>query len=558
MPSFLKEAYRMWLRTTLLAALLIASLFSTTFKSGPVRAQTTQYGPRLEHLQFVVLPTFDVQQLAMRRGDVDVLVNLTFNEARVLWGTVVTIQGWDAYQPYLRGAMRWAFDWDSWNYWTVCNLYWDAGHEHLSDFNFSWTKAIFTLKDHPQYPPNPAWVDSTLVPANPTWDQLSWIYDSLIGVNPYMPFVEMHQLEGCHMLDGARDPDFPETPGYLVEDWLVTDGPMAGYLGMKVTFYLNTEIPIFWHDGHRFDAYDIAFAWEYLAANKIPETWSTFQWLHHTEVNHPLNDTITAYMTYTKLDLVRGLSTCGPCVPFPLMYLWGQPRMFPEHIWGCTHGRGGRATPACEWVNRADAWNAQLEWINTGDVNGTAGTKPLTDSDALVESGLCLCDVGTQDPAGGKLSCVHNCGCVLDDRDTLGNEILDYNPEAYPNPTPAYPWLTELIGTGPYVWYGYDPVGGIGNLIAFDERTHETVMPGVHYWKPTDKIHDELVEMFWMLGDVDLNGQIRVVWDLATMGFYYMLPVPPAPWRADINKDGIIDICDLSTAGRNYGIEREV
>ncbi|MCW3977902.1 MAG: ABC transporter substrate-binding protein [Candidatus Bathyarchaeota archaeon] len=442
---------------------------------------------------------------------------------------------YDAYDLDLIGIVNAKMK-GSWNYWTVCNLDWDSGLDRWSDLPIfdpgTKTMAIFCQGEDYQYPANPAWVSSTV-----TWDQIDYIYDSLIGMNPY----NLKDKPGW--LDLSRDPDPNTTPGYNIEEWTVTDGPAAGDTGMKVTFYPKTTVDRPWHDGHLWDVWDVAFAWEYLTANKIPRSWSTMEYFHHCEVNYPDNDAITAYMTTTSIVLPYGLSE------------WSS--MFPEHVWGCTHGRGGRAVAGCGTEDRETAWNAQLSWINSGEVAGTAGTKPGTDSDADVESGLCLCAV---DPGGqsaeGKLTCEHGSGCVIDDRTTVENEILDYDPAGYPWPTAAYPWLTEQIGTGSYVYYSIDVTSGIGNLVVFDERTHDTVMPGVHYPLSVDEVHNTLVEFFWELGDVDLDGQITIL-DISIMGANFMNPVPPAPWRADIDQDGWITIRDMSYCGINYGEERE-
>lgn len=133
-----------------------------------------------------------------------------------------------------------------------------------------------------------------------------------------------------------------------------------------------------------------------------------------------------------------------------------------------------------------------------------------------------------------------------------------YDPDVYGHATAAYPWLTELIGTGPFVWGGINVGMGRGDLIAYDTSTHTTVMPDCHYWKTNDEIHDELVEMFWELGDVNLDGEITVIPDMAIMSHWFMTPVPPAPESADLNGDGTIDMRDLTIAAVNYGEEREI
>jgi hypothetical protein len=423
----------------------------------------------------------------------------------------------------------------TWNGWTGSNMYWRPGSERYSDLPIftpgTKTMMIFTQGEDYQYPANPLWASSAV-----TNDQMFHIYDGLIGLNPY----NLKDTDGN--LDLTRDPSPTTTPGYHVETWTVTDGPAAGNPGMKVTYYLNSTARMY-HDGHVWDAYDLVFGWEYTCANKVPRAWSTMQYFHHAEVEDA--NTVTAYMTTTGITLPYGLDT------------WGA--FTPEHIWGCTASRGGRAKPGCVVANRRDAWNAQLSWINSGAVPGTAGQKPATDADATDESGLCMCAI---DPAGqsagGKLTCIHLSGCVLDDHATGENEILDYDPAAYAWGTTEYPWLTEMVGNGPWVYYNIDAATGIGNLVAFDESTQAVTGSGIHYYASVNELHNTMTEYFWELGDVDLNGEIRVVYDLAIQGANFFVPVPPAPSRADINRDGIVDIIDMSYGGLNFGEEREL
>jgi hypothetical protein len=451
---------------------------------------------------------------------------------------------YNAHDEYLMGLVNSKF-YGTWSGPTVSNMYWEPGHERTSDLNASWDMVIFCQGEDYQYPANPAWVSSAV-----TWDQLDYIYDGLIGVNPF----NLKDSYSPDALDVTLDPDWPITPGYYIEyPWTVTDGPAAGNEGMVVTFFLNTTVPRYWHDGHQFDIYDIAFAWEFLSANAVPRSWGDMQYVHHVTVWN--STTISAYMTTTGLTVPYGLS--------------GWSSLFPEHIWGCCSARGGRATVSCDDSNRTVAWNNQTVWNNAA--GGTAGIKPATDPDAGVESGLCTCDAtkwprtaGDADPVqiGSKTTCEHSSGCVIDDRETVENEILDYNPDEFAIPTAAYPDLTEQIGTGPYVWHGVNPGTGIGHLVAFTTQTHKAVMSNCHYWQSMDEFHEGLSKAFWQIGDVDENGQVRVVYDLATMGVWFFQGVPPAPDNADVTpyplKDDWVDMKDMSLAAKNYGEEREI
>jgi hypothetical protein len=452
---------------------------------------------------------------------------------------------YNAHDEDLLGLVNAKFD-GSWNGYTASKMVWRTGNERPSDLVTGGNMVVWCHGEDPQTPANPIQVSSAV-----TWDVLDYVYEGLIGVNPFT----LKDSFFPDALDETVDPDWPSTPGFKYELWTVTDGPKAGDQGMKVTYYLDTT-PRYWHDGHQFDVYDIAFAWEYLTANKVARAWGTMQHLHHVTVEDA--HTITAYMTETGLPLFYGLST------------WSC--LFPEHIWGNEHDRAGRATGSCPWVNREDAWNAQLAWITSTSMGatGTAGTKPATDPDATVESGLCMCDAALDPPAAppvllgtSKTTCEHSSGSVIDDRSTgATNEVLQYDPEEFAHATVAYPFLTELIGTGAFVYHDINLAAGTGNLIAYDLSTHDVEMPNCHYHLTTDQIDNDLLEEFWELGDVNLDGEVRIVPDIATMGALFMQVVGPNH-RADVKpfpepRDEFVDMRDLTQAGQNYGEVREV
>lgn len=134
------------------------------------------------------------------------------------------------------------------------------------------------------------------------------------------------------------------------------------------------------------------------------------------------------------------------------------------------------------------------------------------------------------------------------------DEILGYDPSTNTTkPDGAGPWfgttgaLTQLYGTGPFVFEFYDPVGMYGEVTQL-----------VHYWKITDDIFQEKVEMFHRIGDVDRDGEIGI-FDLSRQGIAYFT-WPPNPLYdpdADINNDGIIDISDIALTSYFYGGQRE-
>jgi ABC-type transport system substrate-binding protein len=145
---------------------------------------------------------------------------------------------------------------------------------------------------------------------------------------------------------------------WTVDPW--TD-PATLQPGSNITFTLRDNV--YWHDGHKFDAFDAKFAWEYIARNRIPQYWADMSHFLYAEVRDPAAATptkVSAYMDIPSQWLKYGLS--------------GTAMIAPEHIYGCTSTRGGRATVSCtpEVENR---------WI---------GARKLLDWG--YETGICLCE----------------------------------------------------------------------------------------------------------------------------------------------------------------------
>ena len=117
---------------------------------------------------------------------------------------------------------------------------------------------------------------------------------------------------------------------------------------------------------------------------------------------------------------------------------------------------------------------------------------------------------------------------------------------------------TNLFGTGPFIFDWYDPIIMWAELLANRQ-----------YFKTTDEIHAQLVEMFHRIGDVNYDGVICDV-DIAEMlarfgcmAKDFIAPgVPPVDDpcydpNVDVNSDGIINGGDLSLANFYYGQLRE-
>jgi len=388
---------------------------------------------------------------------------------------------------------------------TFNNMYWTNPTGHESDLVPGGTMLLFCNQEPLQTPLNPAYASSAY-----TWYVMNYLYDSLLGTNPYTsayyPF----------MLDAAKDPDYPDTPGYYVEPW----GE-----GMKVTYYMVDDT-ILWQDGHEVDAFDCEFAWEYQVEYQIGQWWETFMYFDHADViDVPYNRTIATYWTDTSQF-------------FPITAA-GMALCFPEHIWGCTHERDGRATPSCVYVSQY----AEM-------YDGT----PVT-----VESGLCGCAPGTAHTAPEKTTCVHGSGCVIDHPSTAPNEVYAYDPSYYAHATAEFPWLTELTGSGSWIFRGYNPTAMVSDIIAFDAaRTGSGGDPNVHYWKSTDELHQDLVDMFHEAGDVDSTGKVDIDDQIRmddSAGLWWWMPgFDPG---ADVNSDGVVDVRDIARLSRNFGKNRE-
>ena len=134
-------------------------------------------------------------------------------------------------------------------------------------------------------------------------------------------------------------------------------------------------------------------------------------------------------------------------------------------------------------------------------------------------------------------------------------DILAYNPDLDTDkPEGAGPRFGEpdgpqncLYGTGPYIFQLQGPDNAYADLYA-----------NRHWWKTTDEIESELVQMFHEAGDVDYNGELDAddQTAISTRGFFF-------PWDegwladADINSDGIIDMIDYSYTQLFWGKTRE-
>jgi ABC-type transport system substrate-binding protein len=106
---------------------------------------------------------------------------------------------------------------------------------------------------------------------------------------------------------------------------------------------------------------------------------------------------------------------------------------------------------------------------------------------------------------------------------------------------------TNLFGTGPFIFQFYDDVALFGDLWANE-----------NYFLTTQEIHDLKVEMFHEIGDVNRDGYIDV-FDLSRLGVSYgkFSWEPGYDPDADLNQDGVVDARDLALITWHWGEQRE-
>jgi peptide/nickel transport system substrate-binding protein len=125
----------------------------------------------------------------------------------------------------------------------------------------------------------------------------------------------------------------------------------------------------------------------------------------------------------------------------------------------------------------------------------------------------------------------------------------DYADALSPDYTAGdHPPPTGLFGTGPFVFEYYDPIGLVADLSAND----------LYYFKSTNEIYEQKVEMFHEIGDVNSDGYIDV-FDLSALGVAYGKREgwPGYNPDADLNSDGICDGRDLALITWHWGEQRE-
>jgi ABC-type transport system substrate-binding protein len=134
--------------------------------------------------------------------------------------------------------------------------------------------------------------------------------------------------------------------------------------------------------------------------------------------------------------------------------------------------------------------------------------------------------------------------------------ILEYDPSANTTaPAGAGPWFgagkgfpgTQLYGTGPFVFGHYDPDLQLADF-------HQSVS----YFQTADEIAKLKTMLFHEIGDINRDGYIDV-FDLSALGVAYGQRIgwPGYDPDVDLNSDGIIDGRDLALICYHWGEQKE-
>jgi ABC-type transport system substrate-binding protein len=136
-------------------------------------------------------------------------------------------------------------------------------------------------------------------------------------------------------------------------------------------------------------------------------------------------------------------------------------------------------------------------------------------------------------------------------------DILAYDPSIDTTPKAGMgPWFgagqghpsTCLYGTGPFVFEYWDPVGMVVEM-------HQSVT----YFETSHEMQEQLEDMFYAVGDINRDG---LVWadDRGQMGLLFGMIKgldPEYDENVDVNKDGIIDMGDITVANYFFGKQKE-
>jgi len=130
--------------------------------------------------------------------------------------------------------------------------------------------------------------------------------------------------------------------------------------------------------------------------------------------------------------------------------------------------------------------------------------------------------------------------------------VLNYDPTVAYDVAPGYtpgptPPPTNLFGTGPFVFQFYDITNQYSELWGND-----------YYFMTRVNVQALMTEMFWEAGDQNRDGVIDVL-DLSYVGFAYgsFIGEPQYDPNSDFNQDGFIGMKDLVTCSKRLLWQRE-
>jgi len=187
------------------------------------------------------------------------------------------VEGWILYEPF--GGTSWA---------TALNVHF-TGKPLGGTFKYPWTT-------------DPATLNPFVAIGAYSWDVLDRVLEPLFSADP----------------DEISD-DYPR----LARSWTIESIEEGGENHTKITFNLVTDA--YWHDGEKFDAYDVNCTWWFIKKHKPPQGYGpAFEEFLRTEI--PDDYTIAVYLNGTSWTYIYDLNV--PIVP---EHIWGDEDFLNEH-----------------------------------------------------------------------------------------------------------------------------------------------------------------------------------------------------------------------------------
>lgn len=255
--------------------------------------------------------------------------------------------------------------------------------------------------------------------------------------------------------------------------------------GMKVLFWLRDDV--YWQDGNRYTAQDGKFSLLFLRDNQIPRYMSSWENIVDVATVGPEGEDhfkLVVYLNVTSQFLIYDLAGLSALLPpWTWAELDGQP--LPVILaYDPSTDITTHTIPATHWY--------RVEYPN----------RPIST------------------------------GPWFGERDLAGQPIAA---------------VTNLYGTGPFIFEYYDDVG-----MYAEEHANR------RYFMATIKIQAEKREMFHAIGDADWDGEVGI-WDLSRMGasYGYFCYEHEFDAQADVNQDNVVDMRDITMLAFFWGDKME-